>query len=141
LLQHGKQPLANIQCEVTTQDYIESTARIISEMLNTNRDTNITTTAHAHADTDTDTETILNNFSAATTSYIERASNVDLLNRIIKLQLTEEEASKFEKFKDFITNEYMNIPVILNDIFYDLETLLKLSAKSDGERKDPVNWK
>jgi hypothetical protein len=57
--------------------------------------------------------------------------------QIAALNLTAEEEPLFKKFIDPITMDYMNLPVYLNDKFYDLTTLLKSYKHSTFV--DPLN--
>jgi hypothetical protein len=56
-----------------------------------------------------------------------------LYDKIKELNLTDEEAKDFEEFVDPITEDYMAIPVMLNEKYYDLSTLLRM------KRQDPTS--
>lgn len=77
----------------------------------------------------------LSAYSAATSDYIssllEKPKLCDLLQDI---QLTVDETELLQEFWDPITFEYINIPVMLNERVYDLDTLLRIFEK---DRLDP----
>jgi hypothetical protein len=56
--------------------------------------------------------------------------------RISELKLTNEEEALFEKFVDPITQEYINIPVDINEVYYDISTVLKWKFK-DPQSREP----
>ena len=131
LLDHSKQPLVKMNIESAKNELLEATTKLITMFTGINP--NITFTTSNNMD-------VLNSYSEVTDSYIKQVKRENLLAQIEELQLTEEEANQFEKFKDFITTEYMNIPVTLNgNVLCDLETLLKISCDNKGNRNDPVN--
>lgn len=56
--------------------------------------------------------------------------------------LTEDEKAELNTFYiDPITHEVMDIPVLLNDVFYDLDTLLKLPRKETPVAREPFEYK
>lgn len=54
-------------------------------------------------------------------------------------QLTNIEIEHLEKFKDYITQTLMTIPVLLNEEFYDLSTVAQL--KEDPQTREPFELK
>lgn len=78
-----------------------------------------------------------NNYSPSTKDYIEsfkyNEKNTDLIK---KLDLTMEEENLLEKYCDPITLDIINIPVILNERIYDLNTLLDIHKNN---KEDPFN--
>ena len=61
-------------------------------------------------------------------------------DRIKQLNLTKEEKKLFKKFEDPISEEYINIPVCLNEIFHDISTLInwKMIDPITQEEYDPL---
>lgn len=65
-------------------------------------------------------------------TYVQSFDNTKKFSAIIEeLKLTEEEAPRFEKFIDRITENYMDIPVELHEQFFDFTTLNNLKTKRD----------
>lgn len=77
----------------------------------------------------------LNNYSQPTKAYIDsfkdKEKNTDMLK---DLKLLEDEKNLFEKYSDPITNDVINIPVILNERLYDLNTLTEIQQR---DKQDP----
>jgi hypothetical protein len=67
-----------------------------------------------------------------TRDYIESMEKIRGLDtRIEELELDEKEQKQFARFRDPITETYIKIPLILNDRFYDLQTLKQLNRNGD----------
>lgn len=74
----------------------------------------------------------LDGLSTRMRTYIQSFDGTKKFSVIIdELKLTEEEAPKFEKFIDRITENYMDIPVELHEQFFDFSTLNNLKSKRD----------
>jgi hypothetical protein len=66
-------------------------------------------------------------------NYIATFENKELLSKRIEkvLQLMPEAEERFAKLVDPISEDYMDIPVSLNEVFYNLNTLASNQAKRD----------
>jgi hypothetical protein len=77
----------------------------------------------------------INDYSPSTKAYInsfkDKEKNIDALNG---LQLSEDEEKLLENYCDPITADVINIPVILNERLYDLDTLIKIQQR---DKLDP----
>ena len=66
-------------------------------------------------------------------AYIEATQLKERMSdKINALNVTEEEKPLFEQFEDPISYDYMDVPVSLNETYYDISTLIK------WKRKDPL---
>lgn len=82
----------------------------------------------------------LNHYSQYTRNYIESFNQtIPYSLQIEKLQLNEEEQLKLEPYLDPVTNNFIDIPVRLNEKLYDLSTLIICfhSNKMDPYNKIP----
>lgn len=82
----------------------------------------------------------LHGLSSRMRTYVQSFDNTKKFSAIIEeLKLTEEEAPRFEKFIDRITENYMDIPVELHEQFFDFTTLNNLKTKRDLLLKKNLN--
>jgi hypothetical protein len=79
-------------------------------------------------------------YATATKNYLEHFNNKELNSKkIAQLYLTDNEWRLFGKYFDPITNNVINIPVLLDDQAFDLDTLLK--AFDDNQLNPLTNVK
>lgn len=77
-------------------------------------------------------------FTSYTQDYIQSfEGKIPYSEQIKKLQLTDRELLRFEKYLDPVTHNIIDIPVKLNDHVYDLSTIYQLGC--DKKLKDPFN--
>lgn len=127
LSHHGRQLQIEIKRK-TNEDLISLTTKMLNATMNW---------AHSDASSNNNANNEVNNYSSATKSYIDNIKKENFLQEIAILKLTKAEEALIAKFKDPITQEYLNIPVRLNDNIYELDTLLKITVNGDGKRRDP----
>jgi len=69
--------------------------------------------------------------------YIVHAQeNKRIDEKIAELNLTDEEKELFSSFEDPITMDYIGIPVDINEVYYDISTVLKWKFK-DPQSREP----